>query len=33
MLLFCLLIAGVDAAVVYLSLKVFQREEILVRWK
>lgn len=30
---FVLLIALVDAGVVYLSLKVFRREEILVRWK
>jgi hypothetical protein len=30
---FALLIALVDAAVVYLSLKVFRREEILIRWK
>jgi ABC-2 type transport system permease protein len=30
---FALLIALVDAGVVYLSLKVFRREEILIRWK
>jgi ABC-2 type transport system permease protein len=33
MSVFVLLIAIVDAAVVYLSLKVFRREEILIRWK
>jgi ABC-2 type transport system permease protein len=33
MVAFSLVIGFVDAAVVYLSLKVFSREEILVRWK
>jgi len=33
MSVFVMLIAIVDAAVVYLSLKVFRREEILIRWK
>lgn len=33
MLAFSLLLLAVDAAVLYLALKVFGREEILVRWK
>jgi ABC-2 type transport system permease protein len=33
MSVFVILIAIVDVAVVYLSLKVFRREEILIRWK
>lgn len=33
MLLFILLMVGLDLIIIYLSMKVFAREEILVRWK
>ncbi len=33
MVLFILLMAGIDLVVIYLSTKIFAREEILVRWK